>query len=78
MYAVSIRLHKELEKLKTQDKLDGVKMGKLVSLVSFYGSVNNTRSRVERNTSNPNLIPVIPLPVFKIFDDSYLSSDEVL
>jgi acetyl esterase/lipase len=74
VYAVSIRLHAELEKLKKHDKLDGIEVGKVVSLVSFYGSVDNTRSRAERNASNPNLIPVIPLPVFKIFDDSYLSS----
>ena len=72
-YAVSIRLHQELERLRQENKRDGVKIGKLVSLVVFYGSTDYTQSRAEKDASNPNLIPVIPPRLFKLFDESYLS-----
>lgn len=71
-YATSIRLYEELARLKREDKLDNVNVGKLVSLAVFYGSTNNTLSRPERDASNPNLIPVIPPALFKLFDQSYL------
>ncbi|KFZ23909.1 hypothetical protein V502_01614 [Pseudogymnoascus sp. VKM F-4520 (FW-2644)] len=70
-YAVAIRLHEELAKMKAQQQ-DDVKIGRLVGLVAFYGSVDWTRSRVERDASNPNLIPVIPATLFRLFDESYL------
>jgi putative ergosteryl-3beta-O-L-aspartate hydrolase len=72
-YAVSIRLHEELERLKRENKLQGVKIGKLVSLVVFYGSTDMTLSRAEKDASNPNLIPVIPPVLFKVFEESYLN-----
>jgi putative ergosteryl-3beta-O-L-aspartate hydrolase len=71
-YAASIRLHEELDRLKRDNKLKGFKIGKLVSLVVFYGSTDMTRSRAEKDASNPNLIPVIPPVLFKVFDESYL------
>jgi putative ergosteryl-3beta-O-L-aspartate hydrolase len=71
-YAVSIRLNEELERLKRENKLDGVKVGKLVNLVVFYGSTDYTQSRAEKDASNSNLIPVIPAPLFKLMDESYL------
>jgi putative ergosteryl-3beta-O-L-aspartate hydrolase len=72
VYAVSIRLNQELERLKKENKLDGLKEGKLVNLVVFYGSTDYTESRAEKDASNPNLIPVIPPLLFKLFDESYL------
>ncbi|CZR56850.1 related to triacylglycerol lipase [Phialocephala subalpina] len=75
-YAVSIRLHEELERLKREGKLDaGLEEGKVVSLVVFYGSTDQTLSRAEKDASNPNLIPTIPPFLFKLFDESYLSSN---
>ena len=75
-YAVSIRLHEEIEGLKKDGKFDGVSLGKIVSLVSFYGSSDWTQTREERNASNPNLIPVIPPFLFKLFDTAYLQGKE--
>lgn len=49
-----------------------VKIGRLVGLVAFYGSVDWTRSRAERDASNPNLISVIPATLSRLFDESYL------
>ncbi len=71
-YAVSIRLHEVLKLLKRENKLDGLEGAKLVSLVVFYGSTDWTQSRAERDASNPNLIPVIPPVLFKLFDEFYL------
>ncbi|KFX86743.1 hypothetical protein V495_07134 [Pseudogymnoascus sp. VKM F-4514 (FW-929)] len=68
-YAVAIRLHEELAKMKAQQD---VRIGQLVGLVVFYGSVDWRQSRAERDASNPNLIPVIPANLFKLFDESYL------
>lgn len=75
-YAVSIRLHEELAKIKDEDKplFEEMRKGKLVSLVVFYGSVDWTQSRAERDASNPKLTSVIPPMVFKLFDESYLST----
>lgn len=73
-YAVSIRLHEELAKIENEDKalFAEIRKGKLVNLVVFYGSVDWTQSRAERDESNPKLIPVIPPDIFKLFDESYL------
>lgn len=49
-----------------------VKIGRLVGLVAFYGSTDWTRSRAERDASNPNLVAVIPETLFRLFDESYL------
>ncbi|KUJ21633.1 alpha/beta-hydrolase, partial [Mollisia scopiformis] len=69
-YAVAIRLQQELEQLRKEGKLVGE--GKIVSLVIFYGSVDWTQTRQERDASNPNLIPTIPPSLFKVFDEAYL------
>jgi acetyl esterase/lipase len=73
-YAVAIRLHEELEKLKKEGKLEkmGREKGKVVNLCVFYGSVDWTQSRAERDASNPDLIPSIPKVLFGIFDEGYL------
>jgi putative ergosteryl-3beta-O-L-aspartate hydrolase len=67
-YAVSISLHEELEHLAKENKLEGIKAGKLASLVVFCGR----HVPSERDASNPNLIPVIPPVLFKLFDELYL------
>jgi putative ergosteryl-3beta-O-L-aspartate hydrolase len=77
-YAVSIRLYEELQRLKMEGKLGGLEKGRVVSLVVFYGSVDWTQSRAERDASNPNLIPVIPHVLFRLFDESYLSPRPVM
>jgi acetyl esterase/lipase len=71
-FAVAIRLHEELERLGRENKLEGIKMGRLVNLAVFYGSTDWTQSRTDRDASNPNLISTIPPMLFKLFDDSYL------
>ena len=71
-YAVAIRLHEELVKLKEENKIRNADIGKLVSLVVFYGSTDRTQSRVECDASNPNLIRVILSFVFRLFDELYL------
>jgi acetyl esterase/lipase len=73
-YAVSIRLHEEFEKMKREKKreFEELQEGKLLSLVVFYGSVDWTQSRAERDASNLNLVPTIPAALFRIFDESYL------
>lgn len=45
-----------------------------MSLVIFYGSCDWTQSREETDVSDPNLIPVIPPSVLRVFDKSYLFS----
>lgn len=71
-YATAIQLHEELEKAKKQNNNEKLQFGKLISLVTFYGSTDWTQSRAERDASNPNLIPVIPPSLFRLFDESYL------
>lgn len=71
-YAASIRLHEELDRRRKEGGIEGLEEGKLVSAVVFYGSVENQLSRAERDKSNPNLIPVIPPVLFRVFDESYL------
>ncbi|KAF8855621.1 alpha/beta-hydrolase [Acephala macrosclerotiorum] len=73
-YTVSIRLNEELDRLKKEGKLEsGLEKGKVVSLVVFYGGTDQTLSRAEKDASNPNLIPVIPPFLFKLFDESSLA-----
>ena len=38
----------------------------------FYGSTEYQLTRDEKDASNPNLIPVIPKVLFRLFDESYL------
>lgn len=52
--------------------------GRLVSIAAFYPAVDWTKSRAERNASNPNLKPLIPSPFFGLFDESYLYPKEGL
>ena len=73
-YAVAIRLQEEIARLKRQDKLADVEVGEVMSLVSFYPSVDWTQSREERDASNLNLIPLVTLPMYRLFDESYLSA----
>jgi acetyl esterase/lipase len=61
-----------LERLKKENKLEGIKVGEFVSLVVFYGITDWTHSRGVRDASNPNLIPVILPVLFKLFDEAYL------
>lgn len=70
-YAVSVRLWEELQRWRDREVAEHEE-GKLGGLVVFYGSCDWTQSRVERNLSNPDLIPVIPLTLFRLFDESYL------
>jgi len=71
-YTVPIRLQEELTRLKAIDKLGDIEVGKLVALVSFYPSTDWTRTRKQRNSSNPDLIPGVPKRLYEIFDESYL------
>jgi acetyl esterase/lipase len=71
-YTVSIRLHEELEKMRKEGKMEGIEEGKIVSLIVFYGSVDNHLTRADRDASNPDLIPSIPHVLFRLFDESYL------
>lgn len=71
-YTAAFRLHEELKRLQAESKLPESEIGKLVSLVSVYPAVDWTKSRAERNASNPNFTPIIN-PVFDgLFDLSYL------
>jgi putative ergosteryl-3beta-O-L-aspartate hydrolase len=71
-YTAAFRLHEELKKLKAEGKLIDAEVGELMGLVSFYPAVDWTKSRAERNASNPNFTPIIN-PVFDgLFDQSYL------
>jgi len=72
-YTAAFRLHEELKKLEAEEQLVDLETGKLVGLVSFYPAVDWTKSRAERNASNPNFTPIIN-PVFGgLFDQSYLN-----
>jgi len=73
-YSSAYRLHSELQHLKSEEKIADAEIGKLVSIVSFYPAVDWTKSRTERNESNPNTVPIVPLflRLFSAFEDSYL------
>lgn len=70
-FTVPLRLHEELEKYQ----LRGTKRDiKLCGIVAFYPSVDWSRTREERNESNPisREKSMISESVFTLFDDSYL------
>jgi putative ergosteryl-3beta-O-L-aspartate hydrolase len=71
-YTAAFRLYEEVKRLKAEGKVDDEGVGRLVSLVSFYPAVDWTKTRAERQASNPNWTPIIN-PVFgDLFDESYL------
>lgn len=61
-WAVALKLCEEIERMRKGG--EEVK-GRIVGLVPFYGSVDWSKTRVERDASNPNLISVIPHWVWK-------------
>lgn len=72
-FTAPIRLHQEIARLKAEDLIAGVELGRLVGIVAFYPAVDWTRSRDERAASNPNAKPVgVPKWMFGVFDASYL------
>jgi len=71
-FSVTYRLYEELRRLKNEDKLGDVEIGKIMSAVAFYPTVDLTRSRAERRASNPNH-KGINLPGFNsMVDQGYL------
>ncbi|KAI9744544.1 MAG: hypothetical protein M1818_002073 [Claussenomyces sp. TS43310] len=72
-YTTAIRLHEELLSQGAAETQAGVSAGKLMALASFYPSVDWTKSRAERDASNPNLISAIPPLMYRFFDSSYLA-----
>ncbi|KAL2069799.1 hypothetical protein VTL71DRAFT_14478 [Oculimacula yallundae] len=75
-YTAAIRLHEELEKMKSSNALLGKQIGKLVSTVAFYPAVDMTKSRAARNASNPNLKPIVNPIFLKLFTGCYFSPDQ--
>ncbi|PVH79512.1 hypothetical protein DL98DRAFT_572514 [Cadophora sp. DSE1049] len=71
---ISIRLHEEIDRLRQEGGFKGLEKGRLVNLVSVYGGVDWTQTRVERDASNPNLIPASPHFLLRLSDDGYLST----
>lgn len=73
-FAAAYKLHSELQRLKEANEITETEIGKLVSIVAFYPAVDWTKSRTERNASNPNAVPIVPawLRWFSAFEDSYL------
>lgn len=66
------RLHDEIQRLKSEGKLEGVILGKIVSLVAFYPPTDWTRTRAERAATNPNFKVVIPPFLGQVMEQSYL------
>lgn len=66
------RLYDEVERLRTANSLDGVVLGKVVSLVAFYPPTDWTKSRAERASSNPNFKVAIPPFLGNVMEQSYL------
>ena len=69
--AIPLRLYEELEQ---QQRLDTKEAIKLVGLVAFYPSVDWTRTREQRDATNP-IAPrksMIPASALNFFDESYL------
>ncbi|KAJ5959519.1 uncharacterized protein N7479_006669 [Penicillium vulpinum] len=71
--AVPFRLHEELQK-KRWASIGEIK---LAGLVAFYPSTDWTRTRIERNATNPIAAQksMIPPSLYKFFDDSYLLAE---
>lgn len=68
-FAVAFRLAEEVERLKREG--EEVREGRLVVIAAFYGACDWTRSREEKNASNPDLI-ALPMWLLKMFDEAYL------
>lgn len=70
-FTVPLRLHEELEKYQLRGTPQDIK---LAGIVAFYPSVNWSRSREERNETNPVCRDkaMISPEVFSFFDNSYL------
>lgn len=75
-YTAAIRLHEELKELKASGRIEESNIGKLVSTVAFYPAVDMTRSRAERNASNPNMKLIVNPIFFKLFSGAYFSPDQ--
>ena len=71
-YTAAFRLQEELQRLQSEGMLKEIEAGKLTSLVSFYPAADWTKTREERNASNPNFTPIINPAFDGIFDQSYL------
>ncbi|KAJ5173221.1 hypothetical protein N7492_005814 [Penicillium capsulatum] len=71
---VPLRLHAELA---AQDRLGRDNDIRLAGLIAFYPSTDWTRTRKERDATNPIAVDksMIPPAVFALFDDSYLQAD---
>lgn len=70
-YTAAIRLYEELKALKAASAIEDRHVGKLVSTVAFYPAVDMTKSRVERNASNPNMKPIVNPFFFTLFQGCY-------
>ncbi|EKD14048.1 uncharacterized protein L3040_007948 [Drepanopeziza brunnea f. sp. 'multigermtubi'] len=73
-YTAAIRLHEELTALRGPGRAvenHQLNVGKLVSTVAFYPAVDMTKSRAERNASNPNMKSIINPVFFKLFAGCY-------
>ncbi|KAJ5646776.1 hypothetical protein N7490_003148 [Penicillium lividum] len=73
---VPLRLHEELEK---RDRLETNNDIKLSGSLAFYPSVDWTRTRLERDATNPIAAErsLIPQSVLTFFDESYLVSENL-
>ncbi|PVH80233.1 alpha/beta-hydrolase [Cadophora sp. DSE1049] len=75
-YTAAIRLHEELKQLRANEAIEENQIGKIASTVAFYPAVDMTKSRAERNASNPNMKPIINPIFFKLFSGAYFSPDQ--
>jgi acetyl esterase/lipase len=71
-YTASYMLYEELKRLKREDRLGDVEVGRVVGLASFYPSCDWTMTREERAATNPNFTPIIPPILMGLFEGSYL------
>jgi acetyl esterase/lipase len=77
-YSVVIGLADVLEKMEKEKEgeMGGERViGKVKGLVVFYGACDYTLTRASKDSSNPNLIPVIPPWLYRFFDRSYLQGN---
>ncbi|KAJ5928877.1 hypothetical protein N7466_007833 [Penicillium verhagenii] len=75
-FTVPLRLHEELE---VRGRLDTKSEIKLAGSVAFYPTVDWTRSRSERDATNPIAAErsMIPPKIFTFFDESYLLKENL-
>lgn len=73
---VPLRLREELA---AQDRLGGENDIRLAGLIAFYPSIDWTRTREERNATNPIAVDksMVSSSIFAFFDDSYLLADNL-